>query len=530
MRLVTHILATTIALALFWSAASASGPTEVFLESDSVLNPGGARAETLWIFDADFEDLVGDNAGWTTEDRSGTLPITNHWHKDTIRINGFEHLGDSTWWCGAYSSCWRQPRGYGNNWIDCLERDFPLSSWSNPGDDVVLEWDQRVAMEKSYDYGYVDVSTDGGSGWATEDVYTNHGFQEPGMSRDWDCDIPGYEGHRELDLSTYAGTDVKLRFRFESDGAFSSQDQYDTGPSHPVLDGAWQLDNFTWVVNDTTRWYDDCESPGDNGWVHDAIPGSGQAGVVYERRFESFDGHTGWMMAAYDTASGGMIDGQDCHLVSPPIDIAGAPSLVAQWEGWFDLTNTGNDLISLWTAVSDIPDCFVYGGYFNPEPVWGPTYGGQMWFSVEQDWGSTGGWEWLSLLFRQFNHEPMASHGVGFAIDRVRVGVPLETGVPDDAVASVRLGRPHPNPFADETTFALNVPARGRVTLRVVDVAGRVVRTLLDREVAAGEHPLSWDGRTDAGTDVASGVYFARLEFAGGGKTEDATLKLILVD
>ena len=66
--------------------------------------------------------------------------------------------------------------------------------------------------------------------------------------------------------------------------------------------------------------------------------------------------------------------------------------------------------------------------------------------------------------------------------------------------------------------------------MRVVDVAGRVVRTLLDREVEAGEHPLSWDGGTDTGTRAASGVYFARVEFTDGTGSEDATAKLILVD
>jgi len=37
----------------------------------------GARLETLWIFDADYSDLIGDNAGWTTYDRSGTLASDN---------------------------------------------------------------------------------------------------------------------------------------------------------------------------------------------------------------------------------------------------------------------------------------------------------------------------------------------------------------------------------------------------------------------------------------------------------------------
>ena len=60
----------------------------------------GARLETLWIFDDDFSTTTGDDA-WTVTDRSGTLAAENFWHHDTIRINGYTHLGDSTWWCGT---------------------------------------------------------------------------------------------------------------------------------------------------------------------------------------------------------------------------------------------------------------------------------------------------------------------------------------------------------------------------------------------------------------------------------------------
>jgi flagellar hook assembly protein FlgD len=67
------------------------------------------------------------------------------------------------------------------------------------------------------------------------------------------------------------------------------------------------------------------------------------------------------------------------------------------------------------------------------------------------------------------------------------------------------------------------------VTARVVDVAGRVVRTLIDRTVERGEHSLIWDGRTDSGERAASGVYFVRLESFDGSKTEEATQKLILL-
>jgi flagellar hook assembly protein FlgD len=50
------------------------------------------------------------------------------------------------------------------------------------------------------------------------------------------------------------------------------------------------------------------------------------------------------------------------------------------------------------------------------------------------------------------------------------------------------------------------------VRLSIYDVTGRLVRRLVDRAMAAGEHRLVWDGRADSGADVVAGVYFARLE------------------
>jgi flagellar hook assembly protein FlgD len=48
-------------------------------------------------------------------------------------------------------------------------------------------------------------------------------------------------------------------------------------------------------------------------------------------------------------------------------------------------------------------------------------------------------------------------------------------------------------------------------------VTGRLVRTLADRSFAAGEYDLSWDGSDDSGSQVARGVYFARVEYAAKG-------------
>jgi flagellar hook assembly protein FlgD len=55
--------------------------------------------------------------------------------------------------------------------------------------------------------------------------------------------------------------------------------------------------------------------------------------------------------------------------------------------------------------------------------------------------------------------------------------------------------------------------------VRLYDVHGRLVRTLADdRAASAGEHFIHVDGRSDAGTPLASGVYFYRIEAAGAPK------------
>lgn len=99
----------------------------------------------------------------------------------------------------------------------------------------------------------------------------------------------------------------------------------------------------------------------------------------------------------------------------------------------------------------------------------------------------------------------------------VDFSVPPSTGVvPDEAARLVGLSNT-PNPVLSGTAFFLDVPASGPVTLRIYDVTGSLVKTLLaDEPRAAGRSNVSWDGRDERGASVAAGVYFARLLTAQG--------------
>jgi hypothetical protein len=88
------------------------------------------------------------------------------------------------------------------------------------------------------------------------------------------------------------------------------------------------------------------------------------------------------------------------------------------------------------------------------------------------------------------------------------------------------LGQNRPNPFRGETEVLFAVPGeKASVRLTVYDLAGRRVRSLVSGEIPGGRHSVTWDGRNDEGRNVATGVYFYRLE----SRDETLTKKLVLL-
>ena len=73
----------------------------------------------------------------------------------------------------------------------------------------------------------------------------------------------------------------------------------------------------------------------------------------------------------------------------------------------------------------------------------------------------------------------------------------------------------YPNPFNPSTTIRYTVTSQGHVRLRVFDVIGREVTSLVDEVESAGSYVVSWHGTDDAGRSLASGVYFYTLESLG---------------
>jgi hypothetical protein len=121
---------------------------------------------------------------------------------------------------------------------------------------------------------------------------------------------------------------------------------------------------------------------------------------------------------------------------------------------------------------------------------------------------------------------PPLSLGHGFWA-RAFVSIASEApGAPSAALSFTNdLAPGFPNPFRDAITFAFGLARPSPVRLRLFDVAGRRVATLVDEELPAGRFERRWSGLDDAGRPVGSGVYFYRLD-AGDWSRTRRVLKL----
>ena len=88
-----------------------------------------------------------------------------------------------------------------------------------------------------------------------------------------------------------------------------------------------------------------------------------------------------------------------------------------------------------------------------------------------------------------------------------------------------RLAQNYPNPFNPNTTIEYAIPINRKVSVKVYNVNGQLVRTLVNNQmVNAGTHKVVWDGKNHLGNKVSTGMYLYSLEWAGAKKVKTMTL------
>ena len=168
--------------------------------------------------------------------------------------------------------------------------------------------------------------------------------------------------------------------------------------------------------------------------------------------------------------------------------------------------------------------------------------GQQRWkVSVNDDWRTL--WVIISqadlnsgqnvIEFRNRANQNRTSYFTHWQLKDVRLWKPFNAkliagaeflGSPRSVVES-GLGDPFPTPFNAEVTIPFAFAEAGPVRLVVYNLMGQQVRVLADEWVDAGAHRVRWDGRTAAGAEAASGVYWAMIQ--AGGAVQTTKLALI---
>ncbi len=202
-------------------------------------------------------------------------------------------------------------------------------------------------------------------------------------------------------------------------------------------------------------------------------------------------------------------------LISPVFDLSGVENPVISYYSWLaiefglfeiDISNDGGQT---WHSVKS-------GALDNTIVPWertllkvadyvAPTATVQLRFTAESfyiEFGEDQGFQTIVIILLD-DFEILGSGGTITSVDEQH----LEAGLPK----KFALQPNYPNPFNPETTIRYDLPQASKVVLRIYNLLGQEVRTLLNGNQAAGVKSVRWDGHNNSGRPVPSGIYIYRI-------------------
>jgi len=102
------------------------------------------------------------------------------------------------------------------------------------------------------------------------------------------------------------------------------------------------------------------------------------------------------------------------------------------------------------------------------------------------------------------------------------IDFPQYVSIDDEVIIKPRLILLHqnyPNPFDPTTTFSFSIKNKSKIEFSIYNIKGQKVKSLINNEIAKGNHSIRWDGVDDNGNLISSGIYLFKLNV--NGKTED---------
>jgi M6 family metalloprotease-like protein len=487
-------------------------------------------------------------------------------HERWRRMTDCKIAGNYSMRCGllaaeATARNWASGSGYGNGWDETVSREF---SYNGAGS-VALSYKYSYDLEPGYDYAYTNVTVGG----TTTMLAVYNGT---------------VAGTANIDLTPYLGgvpTTYTISVRVTSDPGWSDEDGLNA-----TACGAFVLDDIS-VVGGGENYATDFETRED-GWAPDMSPpnefflvenrqplgsdvniwGGGGLAIWHIERSVASTGQAGNTGGSTNNRPRGVALEQADGLLNMEANLnrgdAGDPFPGSTNKTLFNGGTAPNSngyggastvSVQLLTGNGDPISTTMSGGWPLPTvALWAPSTAASGAFvqvqidgtgfarvgTAELVLGATTipstSVEWvgkdriladfdLTGATNGFYDLVVFNPGGGCAVLPAAfeiTGAP--TGINQPAPSQFALRPNFPNPFNPSTTIRFDVAARGAVTLRVYDVSGALVRTLVNGEREAGAYAIGWDGRNDQGNPASSGVYFYRLTAGGFSDVRKMTL------
>ncbi len=197
------------------------------------------------------------------------------------------------------------------------------------------------------------------------------------------------------------------------------------------------------------------------------------------------------------------------HLGYPRLDVDSAKVLVSSWGGTMRM-------IEALTSVSSGEDIYTIDLVNNSSPFEGEVCGVRY---LGPDYNVV--FFGFPLYYMDHEQARVAAHKVMTDFGELAVA---ESPIESPQVSRLQLQQNRPNPSPGQTVIAYQIPHAGNVTLKIYNIIGQLVKTLVSERQSPGVYQVTWAGDDDRGRRVSNGVYFYQLQLDEQSRIQKMTL------
>ncbi len=375
------------------------------------------------------------------------------------------------------------------------------------GADASLSFWHQLHCQDNYDGGNVSVSINGGASWML--IYPSSGGTY--SSSIYSMNEPGFTNNLvnwtkvSFDLASFANNEILIRWHFTSDGSFTSYGWF--------IDDV-QVSGFAikaGLVSGNVSLSDD----GDPSSAKISIAMDNAAVIAQPE-------HTGAYAAYLPTGTYSLTASKPYHIseISPIFVID------EQAQGYsYDFNLIDLPAVTGFTLDYEEDSPAIALNWEAPEAPVYPVLAYKVYRKtgpglVEEiaELAGTSFSEDISLIGTYLYHvRPVYSEGEGAPSDTLELQILPPPSNDEDQVSILEnaLHPNSPNPFNPSTTISLNLAKAGFAQLKIYNLKGQLIKSLIKGSLSAGHHRLVWNGLDENSRPVASGVYLYRLEADG---------------